>query len=993
MSTLLQSSNPPVNNRPSNDERKQSPPAFLDLADSAARYGNNISDVSAQRAIKRMEHERQRAIQRKMFEDQMRALEQQQAQELLTIPIDSGLQHLAVSAPTTPPRVNALLNGELGSTLSHPSVDAEILSKAVGSAVSDKRKSVTYAPSVNNSPDAATNGHQSFARPGGAKSMPASRRTSASEHDEELAGHLQGLSLAGERADRASTPSSGAPQSIMLSGNGRYVLGDGTVYGNAFNAGMMLDEQLDHEMHNAMRNLPTSDEDKIANGYAGRQISTSSAALDLAALSQSPSRSSYVGRVLDAKTSEWPQYSGNNRRPEAFGARVERRNVTNPTLTLSAGLNDLSPGGRGSGAVSGTTTPLLQQLPQGLSSRRGSPLGIADDMGITTTRSVPATPLPGVPGSTPHLKAPGTPLSAEVQTINGLLTPNSGRNLNDSPVNELHPSLSRLPSSQYDNSPLTFNSISSDDGSPSQYGGDSSFGLNGSLNGYSFENGRVPSINGGTGSTALYHHNGSRYGLGMNGRPSGGVDSKMNGLHGPKHKRGDIDREFNRFAGTRLEDLVGEIPTLCKDQHGCRYLQKKLEEGIPEHRDMIFRETFGHFADLMTDPFGNYLCQKLLEYSTDDQRNVICESVAQDLVNISLNMHGTRAVQKMIDFLSTRRQIHSIIVALSLHVVVLIKDLNGNHVIQKCLNKLVPEDNQFIYNAVAANCVEVATHRHGCCVLQRCIDHASDHQRIQLVNEITFNALTLVQDPYGNYVVQYILDLNDNRFSDAVIRQFTGNVCALSVQKFSSNVIEKCIRVAEHSTRKMLIGELLNRTRLEKLLRDSYGNYCVQTALDYAEPTQRALLVEGIRPVLPLIRNTPYGKRIQNKLQREQVDSYGGGGFHNHQALSNMALRNQALGMGGSPHQGLQHASHLEPYGSSAGVFAHQNGSIGGQHSPLHGLPAHSIDSYVLQNHSHSPGMTPPHTHSGFSTFGNSFPVSVNGSLSDPYQQSAFGYM
>jgi hypothetical protein len=56
------------------------------------------------------------------------------------------------------------------------------------------------------------------------------------------------------------------------------------------------------------------------------------------------------------------------------------------------------------------------------------------------------------------------------------------------------------------------------------------------------------------------------------------------------------------------------------------------------------------------DPFGNYLCQKLLEFSTDEQRNIICESVAQDLVNISLNMHGTRAVQKMIDFLSTRRQ-------------------------------------------------------------------------------------------------------------------------------------------------------------------------------------------------------------------------------------------------------------------------------------------------------------------------------------------------
>jgi hypothetical protein len=37
---------------------------------------------------KRLEHKRQRLIQRKMFDDQMHALEQQQAQELLNIPHD-----------------------------------------------------------------------------------------------------------------------------------------------------------------------------------------------------------------------------------------------------------------------------------------------------------------------------------------------------------------------------------------------------------------------------------------------------------------------------------------------------------------------------------------------------------------------------------------------------------------------------------------------------------------------------------------------------------------------------------------------------------------------------------------------------------------------------------------------------------------------------------------------------------------------------------------
>ncbi|KAG0327862.1 hypothetical protein BG000_000757 [Podila horticola] len=280
-------------------------------------------------------------------------------------------------------------------------------------------------------------------------------------------------------------------------------------------------------------------------------------------------------------------------------------------------------------------------------------------------------------------------------------------------------------------------------------------------------------------------------------------------------KRPVVDVEANLFAGAALEGFVGQIYSLCKDQHGCHYLQKKLEEQNNKYLAISFSEVFGHFIELMTERFGNY-CQKLLEFCGDEQRTIVVENVAPELINISLSMHGTRAVQKMIEFLSTPQQIAIVVVALNPSVVTLIKDLNGNHVIQKCLNRFALEDNQFIYNDISAHCLEVATHRHGCCVLQRCIDHASVSQKIQLVSEITYNALTLVQDPYGNYVVQYALDLADNRFADAFIRRFIGNVCALSMQKFSSNVMEKCIRVAEPDTRKFLIEEMIYKTRLDK---------------------------------------------------------------------------------------------------------------------------------------------------------------------------------
>ena len=433
-----------------------------------------------------MEHERQRALHRRLFEDQMRALEQQQAQELLTLPADSllsgssSLQHLAASAPTTPPRVTAMLNGEFSplignSNLRSSTLDVDSLSKAVGTAVSDKRKSVTYASSVNRSPDLqAPSSGQAYGRI--AKSMPASRRTSASEHDEELAGHLQGLSLIGERNRASPHPeqrSVSRPVSRPVSGN--FSAEQVLQYNHAVNAGMMLDEQLDMEMHSkhhrddnpmnisdhprtdAIQHLPTSDDDKFPASHFSK-LSTSSAALDLAPLSQN-------ARSRE-KSSEWPQF------PPSRGIdtlhRQDRR-VTTPALNLT---NDISLANKLNSA-SATTTPLLPQHQQTLAylqapgSRRGSPPGLSDGLSsINAPRSVPSTPNPTISHTPSHLmKAPGTPLSAESQGLSGRLSSTGSHPIGDINGGDLRPSLSRL-SSQFDGSSLNFNGMQAglDDG-------------------------------------------------------------------------------------------------------------------------------------------------------------------------------------------------------------------------------------------------------------------------------------------------------------------------------------------------------------------------------------------------------------------------------------------------------------------------------------------------------------------------------------------------
>lgn len=225
---------------------------------------------------KRLEHERQRTIQRQLFEEQMKALEQQQAAELLTIPVDPneitspGGIHMALSAPTTPPRAPSVING-LHTSPTVPGTremyglqDRHATALISAMSRTDKRKSVTYAPSLSAAqpPDVGftTTNAVTLGPIGrsaaGAKSMPASRRASASAESleaEDLAGTLQSLALMDNISPHGQQHTQ--PQSILKTKGGRFVdetvlMGDNHTYAShGLNAGFMLDQQLDQEMH------------------------------------------------------------------------------------------------------------------------------------------------------------------------------------------------------------------------------------------------------------------------------------------------------------------------------------------------------------------------------------------------------------------------------------------------------------------------------------------------------------------------------------------------------------------------------------------------------------------------------------------------------------------------------------------------------------------------------------------------------------------------
>ncbi|CAH9057940.1 unnamed protein product [Cuscuta europaea] len=323
----------------------------------------------------------------------------------------------------------------------------------------------------------------------------------------------------------------------------------------------------------------------------------------------------------------------------------------------------------------------------------------------------------------------------------------------------------------------------------------------------------------------------------------------------------------------RLEELRGgeKMIFAIKDQQSCRFLQLKLEEGKPEEVEVIFSEAKDRVGELMIDPSGNYLIQKLFQVCNSHQMNHLLLSAVRDerqLLAICLDMHGTRAMQTMLQNLRTKEQRVLVVSALRRIAVTLAKSVNGHHVIQHCIKFFSHEEKKPLLNVIAENCVNIATDKSGCCVIQHCVENADVQSREPLIAEITANSLALSEHPYGNYVVQNILGLKIAGVKEGILKKLRGSFVSLSMNKYGSNVVEKCLKEFESEEAiAQIVQEIMYSPNLLMLLQDQYGNYVAQSALATCKGYVRQEMVTLINGHYNYLQSHPYGKRVLAKTR------------------------------------------------------------------------------------------------------------------------------
>ena len=89
------------------------------------------------------------------------------------------------------------------------------------------------------------------------------------------------------------------------------------------------------------------------------------------------------------------------------------------------------------------------------------------------------------------------------------------------------------------------------------------------------------------------------------------------------------------------------------------------------------------------------------------------------------------------------------------------------------------------------------------------------------------NTKIFVRDPFANYVIQYVLGLKLKHICKEVGSQLLGSILELSLEKFSSNVIEKCLEVTTDEIRQKMVAEIQSADSYCPYLMDQYGNYVI----------------------------------------------------------------------------------------------------------------------------------------------------------------------
>jgi hypothetical protein len=279
--------------------------------------------------------------------------------------------------------------------------------------------------------------------------------------------------------------------------------------------------------------------------------------------------------------------------------------------------------------------------------------------------------------------------------------------------------------------------------------------------------------------------------------------------------------------------IKGKIVSIIKNHKGSKIFQKYLKSNhSDEILHLIFVELYSNLEELIIDPYANYFCKKFFTYLNQKDRIDFLKSIEKSLIELSSDSIGTYPIQSIIEHLNTKNEKNIIISGIKEGFTKLIYDTFGCHVLEKLLTCFEDEYVNFIYTYIFENFLNLTNNSNGIYIIKKILTFTQKnnfHEKLKLI--VKKNALFLIKQSYGNFVIQVIIESWEDY--KEIIDLFKGHFFDLSLEKYASNVIERCIE-KDKEILENYINEIIESKLISDVMKSNYGNYVVQKVIKLA---------------------------------------------------------------------------------------------------------------------------------------------------------------
>ena len=305
---------------------------------------------------------------------------------------------------------------------------------------------------------------------------------------------------------------------------------------------------------------------------------------------------------------------------------------------------------------------------------------------------------------------------------------------------------------------------------------------------------------------------------------------------------------------------------LCTPK-GILDIQKKLGKSNTQCKIILIKLLNKEgLSILMKNTYGNYFFQQMIKGEEEIIIELIISYISEHFINISKDSSGTFSVQALLNEVSSIKEEQLILNIIQNHEMEMAFNKNATYVLQKIVLLFPDIHRTYLNEIILINFRDLCLDSNGICLIKNFIKTntlINDKKRIN--NEIISYFVDLAQNPFGNYGIQYIMENWGNNELNDIKNKIMENIYVLSIQQYSSNVVEKAFEINDEENRQKMIRKLCFEDNFIILLKNKFGRFVLHKAISYMTTNSKnefeLLLINNIN-------NNVYNNKDKNKVKK-----------------------------------------------------------------------------------------------------------------------------